>query len=97
MTQSNAIRDTAKSRFDAMSEPEQAAFLAGMEVAAELADALGGDRAVKPSQPAHTSRHWTLEWIIYGQRLRARMIARVCRGVSKQFLEPAPADGGPSP
>ena len=34
MTQSNAIRDTAKSRFDAMSEPEQAAFLAGMEVAA---------------------------------------------------------------
>lgn len=93
---SRAIELNAKQRFDRMKPKEQAAFLFGLEVAAELADACGGDRAVKPGQPAHTSKHWTLEWIIYGQRLRAAMIARVCRGVSKQFRDPAPADVGAS-
>ena len=92
-----AIELNAKQRFDRMSPAERDAFLFGMEVAAQLADTLGGDRAEKPSQPAHTSKHWRVEWTIYSQRLRARMIARVCRGVAKQFLEPAPLTGDASP
>jgi len=81
------IELNAKQRVDRMSGKERAAFLFGLEVAAQLADACGGDRAVRPGQPAHTSKHWTLEWIIYGQRLRAAMVARVVRGVSKLFAE----------
>lgn len=84
------IERTAKARFDCMSPAEREAFLFGLEVAAQLADVLGGDRAERPGQPAYTSKHWTLEWIIYGQRLRAAMVARVVRRVSKMFAEPAP-------
>jgi len=86
------IELNAKQRFDRMKPKEREAFLFGLEVAAQLADACGGDRAEKPGQPASHSKHARLDWIIYGQRLRAAMIARVVRRISEMFAAPPPPE-----
>lgn len=71
-------------RFKAMSGDQQAAFLMGMQVAAELCDTAGGNRCEKPARPIKDGGKLD-DWIIYGQRLRARLCANFIRHSAEQF------------